>query len=165
LTPRSLAGLLLVAAGLLFVTVAIPSTRRAVTLGEEYRRLRQSRREAEQRLGAAERRMAARARAARILAGVSSTPGGDPLAELRTGVLATLDGQGLHKIRLQVRLARAPLAAAFTLGASGSFDQIVDLSGRLASPASGVILEQATFRRVPRGLSLDIRGARPGAVE
>jgi hypothetical protein len=164
-TPRSLAVLLLVAAGLLFVAVAIPSTRRAVDLGEEYKRLRQSRRAAELRLEAAERRLAARARATRLLARGSSSPGHDALTELRAGVLATLEGRALSRVRLQVRPARAPLAAAFTLGASGSFDQIVDLSGRLASPSTGVILEQASFRVAPEGLSLELQGARPGAFE
>jgi hypothetical protein len=165
MTPRSLAVLLLVAAGLLFLAVAIPSTRRAVALGEEYKRLRQGRREAEQRLEAAEQRLAARARAARLLARVGSSQGDDALTELRAGVLATLEGRALSRVRLQVRPARAPLAAAFTLGASGSFDQIVDLSGRLASPAAGVIFEQARFRVAPEGLSLELQGARPGAVE
>jgi hypothetical protein len=148
-------GLGLLLAGLLvYVGVARPAWRAAADTGDEYRKAREQRREALQRLSKAERVRGARARAAGAVAAGSSPGAG--LLELRRSVLSSLEGHAVSNVRLRVTAGRAPVVARVSLSGEGGFAEVVGLAGGLVRPGSGLVLDQVRIRPAPVGATLEM---------
>jgi hypothetical protein len=157
-----LATLVLAAAGLLQVALVMPTRRQVIASEDEYRRLRDQARKAEQELTEARARVAPRSRASALLARATA-PADEALAELRAELLETIESFPVHGVRLEVGPQPPPLVGRFRLGATGTFRSVVALAGDLARPESGMVLEQVTFRAAPDGVTLEVQGLRVGA--
>jgi hypothetical protein len=109
-------------------------------------------------------RPAARAQGMALLRRVSrmdlpdGTPG-DDVARLRRALLESLRDQPVSGVRLAVSAARPPLAAQARVEATGSFDDVVRLTGRLVRPGAGLVLARVTMAATPGGLDLLVEGA------
>jgi hypothetical protein len=160
--PRSLAALLLLAAGLVHVGVTLPRRSQAVEARAELRRLKEARRSARARLEAQERRATARTRAAEILGRIPPVSRTDPLTELRADVLETVRERPLSRVQLQVRPQRPPVGAAFRISASGRFEDALALSNALARPLDGVVFDRVQLRSGPRGVDVEVEALRLG---
>ena len=162
MSARPVAALLLVAAGLLLLGVTVPRRDQAAEIGREVRRLTEARTKAQAQLAAQERRAAARARAAEILAEVPAVSRTAPLAELRREVLDLVSERPLSQVRLQVQPQRPPVDASFRISASGRFEDLLGLSDALARPRAGIVLDRVRFRPGPRGLIVEVEASRLG---
>jgi hypothetical protein len=160
MTVRWVAAALLLAGALLYAAVAVPMRRQAVAAAEEYRQARDEARDIRARLQRLERRDAAHARAATALAG-AATPG-DTVRAVRRSMVQTLHGARVSGVRLGVVPGRAPYAARVRLTAGGPFAEVVALTGRIARPETGIVLERV--RLLPQGqhLTLDLEGVTLG---
>lgn len=160
--PRHLALLLLAAAALLYAAVALPARSRAATAGEEYRRLRTARREAQSRLAGLQRREAERGRAGALLAAASLGPG-EAHTRLRRAIVDSLREVPVSGARLVVQPGVAPVAATVRLSAQGSYPDVLRLAGRLAGPRCGVVLERVRLSPAASGgLLIELEGMSPG---
>lgn len=159
---RIAAGVLGLLALLLYVAVARPLESRALAAGEEYRRARDQRRDARARVAELERRAAARARAAAILAAARNAPGGG-VREVRRGVVDIVTRAGVSSVRLGVRPGRPPVSASVSLSAEGPFADVVRLTGELARPGSGLVLDRVRLVSRPPRIGLDVDASGLGA--
>jgi hypothetical protein len=157
MTLRSASALVLLAAGLLYVGVALPLQRRSATTAEEYRRLREDRRAASEKLSLLERRERARSRAvgARPLRAGATT---DATSLLRLSVVDALRGAPVSNVRLSVRPGRAPVGATVSLTVEGAFHEVLRLSSRLAGPAGSTVLSRIRMTPLPTGVAMDLEG-------
>jgi hypothetical protein len=165
LTARLLGLAPLLAAVLLYAGAVHPLRARAEAARDEYREARRARQQAQSQLAPLERRETLRRQAAAVFAHAAADEGG-PTAALRRSVLATLEGSGASGVRLGVRPGPGPAEATVRLSAVASFADAVRLSGELAGPGSGLILQRV--RLEPRGdrqrVGLDVEAvALPGA--
>lgn len=138
MNARGAALVVLIAAGALLGAVALPLRGRAAAEEQARRRAEELSESARTRLADLEKRVGA-------LAAVDGRT--DP-GRLRRAVAASLDGTPVSQVKIDVQPARPPLSATVRLSAEGSFDDLVDLSGRLVQPGNGLIL--ARFRLSPR---------------
>ena len=147
----------LLAAILLYAGLALPLSARAGQARDEYRQARRERQQAQAQLAPLERREAARRQAAAVFASAALGEGG-PAAALRRSVLATLEGSRARAVRLSVRPGPGPVEATVRVSAAASFPDAVRLSGELARPGTGLILQRV--RLEPRGdrkqINLDV---------
>jgi hypothetical protein len=139
----------------LYAGVARPLESRALTAGEEYRRARDERRDARARAAELERRAAARARAAAVLAAAGSVPGGG-VREVRRGVVDIVTRSRVSSVRLGVRPGRPPASASVSLSAEGPFADVVRLTGELARPGSGLVLDRVRLVSRPPRVGVDV---------
>jgi hypothetical protein len=152
-----LLGLGLLLGGLLvYVGFALPARRAAADAGDEYRKAREQRREALQRLSRTQRLRTARVQAAAALAGKGAASPDASLLEFRRSVLSSLEGHGVSNVRLRVTPGRAPVAARVSLSADGPFADVVGLTGGLVRPGSGLVLDQVHIRPTTAGATLDL---------
>ncbi len=150
MTPRLTALACVAAAALVWGFVAQPLRREASGLADEYRRLRDERREVESRGRAA-------ARSAALEAAVlkSAASRGGSLRELRQAALGCLKDSGLGEVRLGVKQGtQAGVAGHVRIQATGPFDKVVHLTGRLTRPPVAFLLDHVSF--TPRGDSVDV---------
>ncbi len=157
---RLVSALLLALAGALYLGVAVPAAERVASQRQDQRRLRAAQHEARSRLATAEEQQAARRRVAAILAQVRPSAPENPLASLRADVLATLRQWSVSEVNLHVRPLRQPEGAAFRLTAKGPYRDVVGLTGGLARPRLGVILQSVSFRAGDGSVALEIEGQR-----
>jgi hypothetical protein len=155
------AAALLAVAGAVYASAALPMRREAATIADELRRLRAQRRDVRSKLVTLERRTSVQRRAASALAGLEPVRGGT-LASTRRAILAALDEAAVSGVRLEVRPAAAPLAAAVHLSATGSAAEIVRLTGRLTQAGTGIVLSQVRLTPSAGRLMLDLEAVRPG---
>jgi hypothetical protein len=157
-TWRGLSILLLLCAVLAHFGLARPAWREAAALEERTFVLVAEKQKLKDRLAALARAEALSARATRMEAeegGVS----GDAVARLRRSLLASLRGQPVTGVHLEVAPARTPLAAEGRLRAEGSFADVVRLSGHLVRPGAGFVLKNVRLARTRRGsLTLEVEG-------
>lgn len=163
MSPRPAATLLLAGAAALYFGAALPSRDRAAAAHQEFRRLRDARREAEARLSALERRKATRARALATLSSPASGGAQDVPSRLRRSIVESLKAAPLSGVRLAVRPAPAPERAKVRISGQGPFSEVVRFSGHLARPEGGVVLERVRFTSNGAFLSFELEGASPGA--
>lgn len=149
----------LLAAGLLLAAAAVwafggrPLRQETLRLGDEYRRLRDERRQLESRTGGLLRAGTARRRA---LSALASGPGGD-LQNARRAAIQCLANAELGEVRIGVKPAKlgsAAGAAQVRIQGSGSFIEVVKLAGQLTQPPTGFLLEQVSF--TPRGERVEV---------
>jgi len=138
----------LLAAIFLYAGVAVPLRARASQARDEYREARRARQQAQSQLTPLDRRETLRRQAAAIFADAATGEGG-PTAALRRSVLATLEGSGAAAVRLGVRPGPGATEATVRVSAAASFPDAVRLSGELAGPGTGLILQRV--RLEPRG--------------
>lgn len=143
----------LLAAILLYAAVVVPLRARAGQARDDYREARRARQQAQLQLAPLERRETLRRQAAAIFAEAATGEGG-PTAALRRSVLATLEGSGATAVRLGVRPGPGPTGATVRVSAAASFPDAVRLSGELAGPGTGLILQ--LVRLEPRGIRKQI---------
>jgi len=157
---RWVAAALLAGGIVLYAAVAVPMQRQAALAAEDYRRARDEARDIRTRLARLERRDAARARAATVLAG--ATPG-DTVRAVRRSVVQTLQGVRLSGVRLGVSAERPPYAARVRLAATGSFADAVALTGLLARPDTGIVLDHVRLAPRGEGVALDLEAVTLGS--
>jgi len=151
---RLIAGLVLLAALAVYVTVALPFRQRTAAAGDEFRRIREERRQARSRLAHLERGEALRRRTEEVFAGARTAAGG-PVGVVRRSVVRSLEGVPVSGVRLGVRPgSRPPRMATVDLRAEGDFDDVLRLSGHLVRPGSGLVLERVIF--TPRSASVTL---------
>jgi hypothetical protein len=153
---RGLAGLIAVVAGLLYLGVAIPAHRALAEAQDAFGRAREERRNLQSRLTRFEMRTAAEDRATEALAAGGSA--GDPVGRLRHSVVASIEGASVSGVRLAVSPGRSPVGARVQLSAEGAYTEALRLSGTLARPGSGLVLESVHLRPSPAGVALDLSG-------
>jgi hypothetical protein len=86
----------------------------------------------------------------------------DPVARLRTALLAAVATAPVSGVRLSVGPAEGALEAEGRLRAEGAFPDLVRLSGRLAAPLPGFVLKRvrlSTSASARGGLVLELEGA------
>lgn len=145
---RLLATGLLLTAALAGVLAARPLRQQTLSLGDEYRRLRDERRKVEARIGSLRRAGAIRQRTLATLA----SSRGRSLRNTRRAALQCLAQADLSEVSLGVRPAKLGTAegvAQVHIQGAGSFAEVVKLAGQLTTGPGGFLLEQVTF--TPRG--------------
>jgi hypothetical protein len=162
MTLRLVGGGLALLAALVHFVVARPLRSEAFSLGEKYAQAREERRAARARAEALERRAAALERAAATIAAARSTPAG--VREVRRGVVDIVTRAGVSSVRLGVRPGRSPASASVALSAEGPFADVVRLTGELARPGSGLVLERVRLSARPPRVALDVEASGLGAA-
>lgn len=152
MSARPLAFLLLTAAAAGYAGLALPAQRAAADLGDDYRRARERRRDATQRLSRIERQPAAQGGARRGPEGPSS----EPLVSLRRSVLESVDGSGVSNVRLSLSPGRAPVAASVHLSGEGRFEDVVRFTAAVAPPGGRVVLERVRLAPGPDTIFLEL---------
>lgn len=152
---RVASAILLLAAALAYLGVALPARARAAAAQDQFARVREDRQRLRTRRAELERQQEAQERAARVM---TAAGGADAVSALRTAVVSAIEGEPVTGVQLSVSGGRGAVAARFQVSASGSFPQIVRLSGRLARPGSGLVLERLRFRPTASGLRLEAEG-------
>jgi hypothetical protein len=156
---RLLALALLAAAAAIHVLVTLPAQRQAAADGAEYRRVREERRLVQARLARLERAEQLRRQAAAVFA----APAAEETVRLaRRSLITSLDGVPLSNVRLSVRPGgRDDVAAVVTLTAEGGFDEVVQFSGHVVRPGSGLVLQTVAFTSRQRVVSLTVDAVGP----
>jgi nitrous oxidase accessory protein NosD len=155
---RVLALALLAAAAAIHLWATVPLQRQAGADGDEYRRLRDQRRQAQSRLDRAQRGENLRRQAAAVFA---SGGEGDVVRTARQSMLGALEGAEVSKVRLSVRPGRDAVAATVTLVAEGEFQEVVRLSSHLVRAGSGLLLQAVTFSPGPTSVGLQVEALGP----
>jgi len=159
MSPRFLALWLLLVAASLHLGVTVPARRQTDRLRQTVGRLSQARREARARMAESERRSLARQRALAVLEEATAASG-EPVTRLRAAILSPLEGRPLRRVALSVRAQSAPIEASMHLALSGGFEQVVFVSGELAGPARGLVLQRVVFTPDPPGVRLEMDARR-----
>jgi hypothetical protein len=155
---RLLALALLAAAAAIHVLVTLPAQRQAAADGAEYRGVREERRLVQARLARLERAEQLRRQAAAVFA----APAAEETVRLaRRSLIASLDGVPLSNVRISVRPGRDDVAAVVTLTAEGGFDDVVQFSGHVVRPGSGLVLQTVAFTSRQRVVSLTVDAVGP----
>lgn len=155
---RVASAILLGAATLVYLGVALPLRARAATAQVELARAREERQGLHDRRVALEREQEAGERAARVMA---AGGGPDAVSALRAAVVSALEEEPVGGVQLRVSGGSGAVAARFQLSALGGFPEIVRLSGRLARPSAGLVLDRVRFSPTPSGLRLEAEGLTP----
>jgi len=153
----ALAALFLLAAGLLYVTVTLPARQAVAAAQDAFGRVRDERLRLRARLAEREQQAAAEDRAAAALAAAAGGPG-DAVVHVRRSVVGSLEGAVVSGVRLTVTSGRAPVGAKLRFSAEGRYGEALRLTGHLARPGSGLVLESVRFRPSPAGLTLELTG-------
>jgi hypothetical protein len=152
-TARPVALLLVAAAVAAYAGLALPARRAAADLGDEYRRVRERRRDASQRLSRTEHQLAARRS---MTGGSAGQPPGEPLVSLRRAVLEAVKGSGVSNVRLSLSPGRAPVAASVHLSGEGRFEDVVRFTATVAPPGGTIVLDRVRFAPGPDTISLEL---------
>lgn len=155
---RVLALVLLAAAAALHLWVTVPLQRQAGADGDEFRRLRDQRRQAQSRLARAARAEALRGQAAAVFAGGDD---GEVVRTARKSLITSLEGADVSRVRMSVRPGRDAIAATVSLNAEGPFQEVVRLSSHLARAGTGFLLQAVTFLPGPTGVGLQLEALGP----
>ncbi len=156
---RLLALALLAAAAAVHVLVTVPLQRQAAIDGDEYRRIRDQRRQVQARVARLERAESLRRQAATVF----GASGADDVVRLvRRSLIGSLEGVPVSKVRMSVRPGgREHVAASVTLNAEGDFEDVVRLSGHVARAGSGLVLQTVSFAQRRPGVGLVLEAVGP----
>ena len=149
---RLIAGLCALAALGLHLGWTRPFRAAAFASADEYRRLREERRQA-----VVERTREARLAAASGRVGVvpGTSPTAPPAGAARRLVVGALASSGVSTVTLKVTPGgRAPVAASVHLTGSGSLDEVARFTGQLVRPGNGLVLSSVSL--VPRQGQVDL---------
>jgi hypothetical protein len=148
MTRLALAMALAVAAGLVHVGLTLPAARERDASRAEFARQRSEREHVRAELARLERRAAARSGAA---------PEDDAAAAraLRRVLLEATRGLAIEEVQIATDAERqGAIAARGRLAGTGRQAELLRAAGRLASPASGVLLEKLELARTTSGVRL-----------
>jgi hypothetical protein len=149
MTRVRLAAALVVAAGLVHVLLTLPAGRARDAARAEFGRQRSERELVRAELARLERRAAARSGAA---------PEDDAAAAraLRRAMLDATRGLAIGQVQIAALPERqGALAARGRLAGTGSQAELLRVAGRLASPASGVLLQRLELAQTTGGVRLE----------
>jgi hypothetical protein len=149
MTRVRLAAALVVAAGLVHVLLTLPAGRARDAARAEFGRQRAERELVRAELARLERRAAARSGAA---------PEDDAAAAraLRRAMLDATRGLAIGQVQIAALPERqGALAARGRLAGTGSQAELLRVAGRLASPASGVLLQRLELAQTTGGVRLE----------
>jgi hypothetical protein len=137
---RAIAALMTVLALGLHFGLTARNREAAAAASDEFRRVREEKREVAQGLARKLRLEDARRRTGRL---VPSESGVTPARAARLQVVRSLQGSGLSRVRLGVTpSARPPVAVSVRLTGEGSFEEVVRLAGDVARPGSGLLFQK-----------------------
>jgi hypothetical protein len=156
---RLLALGLLAAAAAVHALVTVPLQRQAAIDGAEYRRVRDARRLVQARLARLERAETLRRQAAAVF----RAPAPEEIVRIaRRSLIGSLGDAPVSNVHLSVRPGgREHVATAVTLDADGGFEDVIRLSGHVARPGSGLVLQSVTFTSRRRSVSLSLEAVGP----
>ena len=157
---RWLAAALIAGGFALYGAVALPMQRQAAAAADDDRRARDEARDIRLRLARLERRDAAHLRATTVLASAGNP--GDTVRAVRRSIVQGLGEARVSGVHLGVTAGRAPYAVRVHLATEGPFSEVVGLTGLLARPERGLVLERVHLS--PRGerVSLDLEAVTLG---
>ncbi len=150
---RLLAASLLLAAGAVWMAWGRPLRQETLSLADEYRRLRDERRQLE--TGTARERRSGVARQQALASLISSR--GAVLPNARRAALKCLAETALGEVRLGVKagkLGSSTEAAQVHIQGTGSFSEVIKLTDQLTESPNLFILEQVSF--TPRGERIEV---------
>jgi hypothetical protein len=155
LSARAAALLLAAMAALVYVGVARPLRAQAGAYADAFGAARVQRQEAAARLSELQRRNAARVRAIAAVKGAAGDPAVTTRA-VRQSVARALEGSRASGVNLTLRPSEAGVDVLVM--ARGSAADVLDLTGALARPESGVVLERVSFTRGDGRVVLQVTG-------
>lgn len=132
----------------------------AASSADDFRRVRDQRREVNSRLAQKVRLEDAQRRAGRLPAEGERGPL-TPARAARLQVVRSLQGSGIERVHLGVAPApRSPQSVNVRLSGEGSFEDVVRFAGEVARPGSGLLLQQVALdtQQDRVGLSLEAMG-------
>jgi hypothetical protein len=155
---RVVAALLALLAIAVHVGLTVRYRAQAAAAADEYRKVRDERRQVGARLALKLRLEDAQRRAGRLPA---AEGGITPARAARLQVVRTLEGSGVSRVRLGVSPAvRIPQSVNVRLTGEGSFEDVVRFAGEIVRPGSGLLLQQVELANQDErvGLSLEALG-------
>ena len=155
MSARGAAAAMLALAALLYFGVARPLRAQAAADADAFGAARLVRREATTRLAEQQRRSQSRARAVAAVKGAAEDPAVTTRAVRRSVALA-VEGARASGVHLAIRPGRKGVDVSVT--AAGKAADVVDLTGLLARPEHGVVLERVAFARSGSGVGVQVEG-------
>jgi hypothetical protein len=154
-TIRVTAALLVAAAAALHLGYTLPAREQIARTADDFKRLRDERREVVAAVAASQRRQAALMAALHAASASASTPD-TAVADARRTVVAALADTPLRNVRLSVRPGVAPSAALVQVQGVGSYPDAMAFSTRLLEPGSGLALSEARFNPSAAGVAFEL---------
>ncbi len=142
-------------AAVLYFGVARPLRAQAYADADAFGAARVERRDASARLSELQRRSQARARAVAAVKGASGDPAVTTRA-VRRSVAQAVEGSRAAGVHLAIRPSSKGVDVNVT--ARGPAAAVLDLTGQLARPEYGVVLERVSFTRSAGEVGLQVQG-------
>jgi hypothetical protein len=155
-TARAAAAAMILASLLLYFGAAVPMRARAAATLDEFGRARVRRHDAMARAASLERRNQARARAVAAVKGAAADPEAATRA-VRRSVAQVLERSRAGGVHLAIRPGAGGVDV--TVSAHGPAADVLQLTGALARPDVGVVLERVQMSRTPGEVTLQVQGA------
>lgn len=155
MNSRMAALVIAVVAVALYVGVARPLRAQASAYADAFGAARVERRDATARLAELQRRSQARARAVAAVKGAADDPAVTTRA-VRRSVAQAVEGSRAAGVHLAIRPSGNGVDVDVT--ARGPAAAVLDLTGQLAKPEFGVVLERVSFTRSAGEVGLQVRG-------
>ena len=155
MSSRQSALVMAVVAAVLYFGVARPLRVQASAYAHAFFAARGERRDATVRLTELQRRSQARARAVDAVKGAARDPAGTTRAVRRSAAQA-VEGTRAAGVHLAIRPGSDGVDVNVT--ARGPATDVLDLTGQLARPEFGIVLERVSFTRSEGGVGLQVQG-------
>lgn len=155
MSARTAALLMAVGAAVLYFGVSRPLRAQAGAYADAFGAARVERRDATLRLSELQRRNQARARAVAAVKGAAGDPAATTRA-VRRSVAQAVEGSRATGVTLAIRPRDDGVAV--DVSARGEAPDVLDLTGQLARPEFGVVLEQVAFTRSDGEVGLRVQG-------
>jgi hypothetical protein len=155
MSSRAAALVIAGAAVVLYFGVARPLRAQASAYADAFGAARVERHDASARLADLQRRSQARARAVAAVKGAAGDPAGTTRA-VRRSVAQAVEGSRAAGVHLAIRPSANGVDVNVT--ARGAAADVLDLTGQLARPEFGVVLERVSFTRSAREIGLQVEG-------
>jgi len=155
MTARMVALLMLLAAAILHLAVTRPLSDRAGAHADAFGVARGERQEATIRHAEMQRRHLARARAMAAVQGASADPDLTTRA-VRQSVARAVEGSRASGVQLAIRPSEAGVDVS--VNARGDAEDVLDLTGKLARPEFGVVLERVSLARSDGKVTVQVKG-------
>jgi hypothetical protein len=142
-------------AAVVYFAVARPLRAQASAYADAFGAARSERRDATTRLSELQRRSQARARVVAAVTGAAGDPAVTTRA-VRRSVAQAVEASRAAGVHLAIRPSRDGVDVDVT--ARGPAEDLLDLTGHLARPEAGVVLERVAFTRSTDGVGLHVDG-------
>jgi hypothetical protein len=155
MSSRLAALVIAVVAAMLYFGVARPLRAQASAYADAFGAARVERRDASARLSDLQRRSQARARAVAAVKGAADDPAVTTRA-VRRSVAQAVEGSRAAGVHLAIRPSGNGVEVSVT--ARGPAPEVLDLTGQLARPEFGVVLQRVSFARTGGEVGLQVQG-------